>query len=91
MIVVDASALVAAGLQTPAAEAVRRHLFEPNQSLHAPRLLDVEISHAFRRYTSSRELDEERGRGALGASLLTWHRRLARAAGQYVSIAPIAA
>ncbi|WP_428669603.1 type II toxin-antitoxin system VapC family toxin [Reyranella sp.] len=130
MIVTDASALVAALLQTSAAEAVRRHLFAPNQSLHAPHLLDVEVTHVLRRYTKSRELDEERGRGALGtlaafpirryahdlllprvwqlrdnfsaydgvyvalaealgASLLTCDRRLASAAGQYVSIALI--
>jgi predicted nucleic acid-binding protein len=30
-------------------------------------LLDVEIAHVLRRYTLSRELDEERGRGALVA------------------------
>lgn len=67
MIVIDASAIVAALLHTSAAEAVRQQLFAPHQSLHAPHLLDVEVTHVLRRYTLSRELDEERGRGALGA------------------------
>jgi len=65
VIVIDSSALLAALLRTSAAEAARQHLFAPNQSLHAPHLLDVEIAHVIRRYTMSRELEEERGRGAL--------------------------
>ena len=131
MIVIDASAIVAALLHTPAAEAVNQHLFARDQSLHAPHLLDVEVTHVLRRYAMNRELDEERGRDALGAlaafpirryahdlllprvwqmrnnfsaydgvyvalaetldaALLTCDRRLASAAGQYVSIELIA-
>jgi predicted nucleic acid-binding protein len=127
VIVTDASALVAALLQTAAAEGVRRHLFAPGQSLHAPHLMDVEVARVLRRYTVSRELDEERGRAALvtlaafpirryahdllltrvwhlrdnfsaydgvyvalaealNAALLTCDRRLAAAAGRYVSV-----
>ncbi|HET6223792.1 MAG TPA: type II toxin-antitoxin system VapC family toxin [Dongiaceae bacterium] len=65
MIVVDASALLEALLRTPAAEAVERRLFEPEQTLHAPHLLDVEVAQVVRRYASAGEIDAERGRAAL--------------------------
>lgn len=65
MIVVDASALLEALLRTPAAEAVERRLFEPQQTLHAPHLLDVEVTQVLRRYASIGEIDAERGRAAL--------------------------
>jgi predicted nucleic acid-binding protein len=65
VIVVDASALLEALLRTPAAEAVERRLFEPEQTLHAPHLLDVEVAQVVRRYASAGEIDAERGRAAL--------------------------
>jgi predicted nucleic acid-binding protein len=65
MIVVDASALVEALLQTPAAEAVERRLFETGETLHAPHLLDVEVAQVIRRYAVKGEIDEARGRAAL--------------------------
>ena len=66
MIVVDASALLEALLQTSAAEAVRRRLFAPNQTLHAPHLLDIEVTQVVRRYTMAGELEAEQGRSVLG-------------------------
>ena len=65
MIVVDASALLAALLRTPAAAAVEQRLFDPGQTLHAPHLLDVEVAQVVRRYAAAGELDAERGREAL--------------------------
>ena len=65
MIVIDASALLESLLRTPEAKAVDRWLFEPGQKLHAPHLIDVEIAQTIRRLTLSREVDGERGRGAL--------------------------
>jgi len=65
VIVIDASALLEALLRTPAAAAVESRLFAPQQTLHAPHLLDVEIAQAVRRYAAAGELDIERGREAL--------------------------
>lgn len=65
MIVVDASALLEALLRTPAAKAVERWLFDPDQTLHAPHLLDVEVAQVIRRYAANGEIDNDRGRAAL--------------------------
>ena len=65
MIVVDASALLEALLRTPAARAVEERLFEPQQTLHAPHLLDIEVAQVIRRYAAKGEIDSERGLAAL--------------------------
>lgn len=65
MIVVDASALLEALLRTPAAAAVEARLFAPDQTLHAPHLLDVEVAQVLRRAAISGAIDEQRGREAL--------------------------
>jgi predicted nucleic acid-binding protein len=65
MIVVDASAMLEALLRTPAAMAVEKWLFDPRQTLHAPHLLDVEVTQVIRRYSADGEIDSERGRAAL--------------------------
>jgi predicted nucleic acid-binding protein len=66
MIVVDASALLETLLRTPAAKAVEKFLFDPRQTLHVPHLLDVEIAQVIRRYAANGEIDDRRGRAALG-------------------------
>jgi hypothetical protein len=48
MIVVDASALLEALLRAPAAAEVERRLFDSQQTLHAPHLLDVEVAQVVR-------------------------------------------
>jgi len=69
VIVVDASALLEVLLRTPAAEAVETSLFaRPRQTLHAPHLLDVEVTHALSRYAAAGDIDRERGRAALAIS-----------------------
>ena len=65
MIVVDASALLEALLRTSAAEAVEKRLFAAGETLHAPHLLDVEVTQVIRRYAIAGEVGEERGRAAL--------------------------
>ena len=65
MIVVDASALLEALLRTSAAEAVEKRLFAAGETLHAPHLLDVEVTQVIRRYAIAGEIAEERGRTAL--------------------------
>ncbi len=52
-------------LQTSAAATVARHLFSPQQTLHAPHLIDIEVAQVIRRYALSGELDAARARGAL--------------------------
>lgn len=65
MIVVDASALLEVLLQTPAAEPIAERLFDPEGTLHAPHLLDVEVAQILRRYVLLGEIDAGRGREAL--------------------------
>jgi predicted nucleic acid-binding protein len=63
MIVVDASALDVL-LRIPAARVLEKWLFDPEQTLHAPHLLDVEVAQV-RRYAARGEIDNDRGRAAL--------------------------
>jgi len=65
VIVVDASALLEVLLQTPAAPPITERLFDPDESLHAPFLLDVEVLQILRRYALSGQIGEARGREAL--------------------------
>jgi predicted nucleic acid-binding protein len=65
MIVVDASALLETLLRTPAAEAVEVRMFSARETLHAPHLLDIEVTQVIRRYAAIGAVDEERGRAAL--------------------------
>ena len=65
MIVVDASALLEVLLRTPAAKAVENRLFAPDQTLHAPHLLDLEVAQVLRRYAANQDIDSGRGRIAL--------------------------
>jgi len=64
LIVVDASALLEFLLQTGAAAAVEERVFG-GETLHAPHLLDLEVTQVLRRYERSGELDARRGREAL--------------------------
>ncbi|MGD2115220.1 MAG: type II toxin-antitoxin system VapC family toxin [Acidobacteriota bacterium] len=65
MIVVDASAVLEVLLQTPAAPRIADRLFDPDETLHAPELLDLEVLQVLRRYWYSGEIGDERGRQAL--------------------------
>ncbi len=65
MIVIDAPALLEVLLRTPASGRVTERLFDPNETLHAPHLLDLEIAQVLRRYTLSGEIHTERSDQAL--------------------------
>ncbi|MGQ0584900.1 MAG: type II toxin-antitoxin system VapC family toxin [Reyranella sp.] len=65
MIVVDASAMVALLLRTSAVTAIEARLFGRPQTLHAPELIDVEVTQVLRRYSAAGQLDTERGRAVL--------------------------
>jgi predicted nucleic acid-binding protein len=65
LIVIDASALLEVLLGGPAAGPLGDRLFRPDESLHAPHLLDVELAQVLRRYTLAGELDASRGNQAI--------------------------
>jgi len=65
MTVVDASALIAVLLLTPAGIEVGERIFEPEETLHAPHLLDLEVAQVLRRYCLSGDLDGDRASQAL--------------------------
>ena len=65
MIVIDASALIEALLRMPAADAVEQWLFDPEQAVHAPHLLDIEVAQVVRRFAAGGEITAETGRIAL--------------------------
>lgn len=65
MIVVDASALLEVLIHTPMARTVEDRLFRPDEALHAPHLIDVELAQVIRRYAANGDIDAEDGRMAL--------------------------
>lgn len=65
MIILDASALLAVLLGTTASAAIAERMFSRGASLHAPHLIDIEVSHVVRRYAAMGDITAERGREAL--------------------------
>jgi predicted nucleic acid-binding protein len=65
VIVIDASAVIEALLNTPAGEAVTDRLLDPSEPVAAPHLLDVEVLQVLRRFSLAGDIDEERGRQAI--------------------------
>jgi predicted nucleic acid-binding protein len=65
VIVLDASACVEFLLQTPAGTKIAQRIFSSGESLHAPHLLDIEISQALRRLSAARALTSTRAQQAL--------------------------
>src|SRR2546427_3735008 len=65
MIVVDASAMLEVLLRTPDAHSVEERLFQPEETLHAPHLLDVEVAQVLRRYNLAGDVGAERCHAAL--------------------------
>jgi predicted nucleic acid-binding protein len=65
MIVVDSSAVLELLLNTSAAAQVAMRIRQPEQTLHAPHLMDLEVVQTLRRYVRSGEMPEGRAREAL--------------------------
>jgi len=65
VIVLDASAAVEWLLQTPLGVLVGRRALSSKQTLHAPHLLDVEVTQTFRRYVAAGDLVLSRAEEAL--------------------------
>jgi predicted nucleic acid-binding protein len=65
VIVLDASALLELVLETPTGRAVAGRIADPATGLHAPHLIDVEVTQALRRYVQKREVDASDAADAL--------------------------
>lgn len=65
MIVLDASAVLELLLATEKGRAVAERIADPQETLHAPDLIDLEVAQVLRRYVARRQLDEQRSREAL--------------------------
>lgn len=65
MIVIDASVVLEVLLRMPAGVALEDRLLQPEETLHAPHLLDVEVAQVLRRYALAGEVEPERCRAAL--------------------------
>lgn len=65
MIVLDASAVIELLLRTPAGRRIEARLFDQPVPLHAPHLLDVEVTQVLRRFVARGEVTPERGAESL--------------------------
>ncbi|MBW3611725.1 MAG: type II toxin-antitoxin system VapC family toxin [Actinobacteria bacterium] len=66
MIVLDASAAVELVLRLPLGGKVAQRLADPDEAVHAPHLLGVEVAQVVRRYVHRGELGAQRAVEALG-------------------------
>ena len=65
MIVLDASAVIEMLLQTPAGGQVEVRITSRRELLHAPHLIDLEVTQVFRRLVAASVVTRARGREAL--------------------------
>jgi len=65
--VLDASVMVEVLLNRPSLAGLAPRLFGPDEELHAPHLIDLEVTQVLRRYQSSGEMSPQRARQALAA------------------------
>lgn len=65
MIVLDASAALELVLRTPSGSRIAQRIASPEETLHAPHLLDLEVTQVLRRYEASHMLSSERAEEAL--------------------------
>jgi predicted nucleic acid-binding protein len=66
VIVLDASAAVEWLLRTSAGQRIEGRIYSQNESLHAPHLLDIEVTHVLRRLTREGIITSQRSEEALG-------------------------
>lgn len=65
MIVLDASAAIEILLRTPVGSEIEARILVPDQTLHVPHLLDLEVLQVLRRYVRSGEISAVRGQEAV--------------------------
>lgn len=66
MIVLDASAAVDWLLQTAAGQRIEKRIYSPNETLHAPHLLDLEVAQVLRRLVRQEVISARRAEEAVG-------------------------
>jgi predicted nucleic acid-binding protein len=64
VIVVDASAVIELLFRSPTGDHVARRIADATETLHAPHILDLEVTQVLRRYLAAGQLDETRARDA---------------------------
>jgi len=65
LIVIDASALLEILLRTARADQLMDRAFKPSERMHAPHLLDIEVTQVLRRLAQRKELTRARAEQAL--------------------------
>jgi predicted nucleic acid-binding protein len=65
VIVLDASAAIELVLRTPTGLEIETRILTPEESLHAPHLIDLEVVQVLRRYVLHEDLDADRALEAL--------------------------
>jgi predicted nucleic acid-binding protein len=65
VIVLDASAAVDWLLQTPAGQLIEKRIYTRNESLHAPHLIDLEVTQVLRRLAREGTISERRADEAI--------------------------
>ena len=65
MIVLDASAALDWLLQTPAGQQIEKRIYSRNESLHAPHLLDLEVTQVLRRLAREAVISAQRAEEAI--------------------------
>ena len=65
MIVLDASAVLELVLRTTTGARVARRIGAPDESLHAPHLIDIEVAQVLRRYEATGTLSQAEAKQAL--------------------------
>lgn len=65
MIVVDASAIFEVLLSTPAGRRISQRIADPEISLHAPHLLDIEVTQILRRFVLRNQVARDQAKTAL--------------------------
>ena len=65
MIVIDASAVIELLLQTALGRRVEARALDPDERLHAPHLLDIEVTSVLRRMVQLKEVSASRAQQAL--------------------------
>jgi predicted nucleic acid-binding protein len=65
VIVIDASAVIELLLRTARGKKVEARVLKPEEQLHAPHLIDIEIAQALRRLVQLKEITVARGKQAI--------------------------